>query len=234
MAQNEKFEMLDQELADQMLSNIFDICEIKPNTIPLEELESYSNYRKDKYRVRKSLLVLIMVIFLLVPLLFMSPKIMTLKQLDSTSPTYSMNIESILPVTSVVATIDGENVPVYEKAKHEYTIEPSKVGDMLVTVKCVNRQYAQKKIKVTNIDKQAPTISSSKKKDGKIYIYLEDNLSGVDYENIYAKNTSGKTIKPESFNEEKSLVVFTYPSESINIFVPDKAGNTLQLLLSIS
>lgn len=234
MAQNEKFEMLNQELADQMLSNIFDICEIEPNTIPLEELESYSNYRKDKYRVRKSLLVLIMIIFLLVPLLFMSPKIMTLKQLDSTTPTYSMNIESILPVTSVVATVDGENVPVYEKAEHEYTIEPSKIGDMLVTVKCVNRQYAQKKIKVTNIDKQAPTISSSKKSDDRIYIYLEDNLSGVDYANIYAKSTSGKTIKPESFNEEKSLVVFTYPSGSINIFVPDKAGNTLQLLLSIS
>lgn len=234
MAQNDKFEMLDQELADQMLSNIFDICEIEPNTIPLEELESYSNYRKDKYRVRKILLLLIMIIFMLVPLLFMSPEIMTLKQIDSASPTYSMNVESLLPVTSVVATIDGENVPVYEKATHEYSIEPSKVGEMLVTVKCVNRQYAQKKIKVTNIDKQAPTISTSKKSGGKIYIYLEDNLSGVDYNNIYAKTTSNKTIDPESFNEEKSMVVFTYPSESINIFVPDKAGNTLQLLLSIS
>lgn len=234
MAQSDKKNLLNQELAGQMLSNIFDICEVEPNTVPLEELESYSNYRKDKFAVRKFLVVLIMILFLIIPLLFMSPTIMALKQVDRANPSYVMSVESMLPVTSVSASIDGEKVPVYETGQREYSIEPSKVGEMLVTVKCINNQYVQKKIKVTNIDKTAPTVCSNRNADGKIYIYLEDDISGVDYSKIYAKDDSGSTVLPYSVSDESGLVVFKYPSSSINIFVPDKAGNTLQLLLSVS
>lgn len=233
MAQNDKMNMLNTELADQMLSNIFDICEVEHNTVPLEELESYSNYRKDKYIVRRVLLVIIMFLFLLIPLLFMSPSIMSLKQANDADPTYNLNVESLLPLTSVSATIDGQNVPVYDKGNGLYTIEPSKTGEMLVTVKCVNNQYVQKKVKVTNVDTEPPAVVTSNEKDGKIYIYLEDNITGVDYDKIYAMSAAGNTVLPVSCNVESNLVVFNYPKSSLNIFIPDKAGNTLQLLLTV-
>lgn len=233
MAQTDKTNMLNPELADQMLFNIFDICEVEPNTVPLVELESYSNYRKDKYIVRRIMLVVIMFIFLLIPLLFMAPEIMSLKQADETSPTYNLSVESLLPLTSVSAVIDGKKVPVYEKGNGMYTIEPDCTGDMLVTVKCVNKQYVQKKIKVENIDKEAPVVKLSNEKDGSIYIYLKDKGTGVDYNKIYALSESGNTIKPTSHDSSKGLVVFKRPSSSINIYIPDKAGNTLQLLLTV-
>ena len=234
MAQNDKINMLNPELADQMLSNIFDICEVAPNTVPLEELESYSNYRQDKYLVRRILLILIMVIFLLIPLLFMAPEIMSLKQTGETDPTYKLSVESLLPISSVTATIDGKNIPLYETSTHEYTIEPDVTGDMIVTVKCINHQYAQRKITVTNVDKTPPVVTSNMKKGNNIIIYAEDDISGIDYEKIYAQTITGVTVLPVNYDKKNGRIVFRYPSETLNIFIPDKAGNTLQLLLSVS
>ena len=42
---NDKNMQLDPQIASQMLSNIFDACEIEQNSVPLEVLTSYSNYR---------------------------------------------------------------------------------------------------------------------------------------------------------------------------------------------
>ncbi|MDY5607379.1 MAG: hypothetical protein SPF55_05870, partial [Lentihominibacter sp.] len=60
-------EELNSDVADQMLQNIFNICEVEPNTVPLDNLKSYSNYRKDRFFLQKVILVIVMLLFLALP-----------------------------------------------------------------------------------------------------------------------------------------------------------------------
>lgn len=225
--------VISQELADQMLQNIFEACNVEPNTIRLEDLETYSNYRRDRFALRKILIRIILVLFLLVPVLFISPKIVAVQQTADQSPTYNVSVESVLPVLSVKASINGKDVPVYEKQRRVYTLEPGEEGTMNVTVTILNHQYIQKKIKVTAVDNITPNVVSSSRKGDSLHLYVTDNASGVDYDLVYATTRSGMKTKPLSIDEKKGLVIFKYPSESVNIFVPDKAGNQLQLLLTV-
>ena len=52
----EKNMQLDPQVASQMLSNIFDACDIEQNSVPLEVLTSYSNYRKERFLFQKFVL----------------------------------------------------------------------------------------------------------------------------------------------------------------------------------
>ena len=61
--------VLDQKVADQMLSNIFEACHVQPNSIPLEVLTSYSNYRKERFAFQKFTLMLIIILFCMLPFL---------------------------------------------------------------------------------------------------------------------------------------------------------------------
>ena len=67
--------VLDESLASQMLENIFDACEVEPNTVPLSVLTSYSNYRRERFLLQKVLLVIILLFFCLAPLMFIAPDI---------------------------------------------------------------------------------------------------------------------------------------------------------------
>ena len=224
-------EAITTDVAAQMLQNIFDACDVEPNTISLEDLVSYSNYRRDRYKVRKILVIVIMVLFLLLPFMFISPKITGIAQTQDVSPTFKMSVESILPIKSVTATIDGENVPVYETQTRQYSIEPGKEGTMTVTVKLINGQYVTKKVKVTNVDIEAPSVASHSRSGSYIYIYLEDDISGVDWDSIKALDASGKEVKPAKIDSDAGYVAFNYPTSAENIYISDKAGNQLQLLL---
>ena len=44
---------LSNEGADQMLSNVFEACDFEPNRVPLEVLQSYSHYRRERHILQK-------------------------------------------------------------------------------------------------------------------------------------------------------------------------------------
>ncbi|MCQ2546293.1 MAG: hypothetical protein MJ161_01940 [Clostridia bacterium] len=229
-----KQEELNADVAGQMLQNIFDVCEVEPNTVPLDDLQSYSNYRKDRFFLQKVILVVVMLLFLAIPLMFLGPKIAVLEQVtQAPHPTFHLDVDSVLPVTSVKANVDGQDVPVYEKHKKVYSIEPDISGTMTVTVTCVNNQYETAQVQVSTIDRDVPKVVSDEAKDGMIYIYLKDEGSGIAWSKIYAQKSDGSTFKPAKYDANKGWIAFPYPKESINIFVPDKSENVLQLALTI-
>lgn len=227
-------EELSSDVADQMLKNIFDVCEVEPNTVPLDDLKSYSNYRKDRFFLQKVILVIIMLLFLALPAMFIAPKIQVLEQVtEAPHPAYHLGVDSILPITSVTATVDGVNVPVYEKQKKVYSIEPEISGTMTVTVTCVNNQWTSRQIQVSTIDRDVPEVVEDRLEGDFVYLYLKDEGSGVAWSKIYATGTDGETIKPEKYNAKEGWIAIRYPSSSINIFIPDKSENVLQLALTI-
>ena len=104
-------------------------------------------------------MVVILLLFLAIPFLFIGPKIQVIEQTAQTpTPTYRLDVDSLLPITSVKATVNGENVPVYEKDKLVYSIEPEISGKMEITVTSVNHQYSATTVNVEAIDREVPKV----------------------------------------------------------------------------
>lgn len=226
---------LDERIASQMLENIFDACEVAPNSVPLSVLTSYSNYRRERFLLQKGFLVLIMLFFCLFPLLFTTPDVHMRQRSEEfkNRPVFELTVDSFVPVSRITAVVDGNNVPVYETADKTYSIEPSYNGTMTVTVTLKNQQYTQTVVPVSGVDTDPPVVVSDRKDKDKIYLYLEDDSSGVDYDNIEAIDLDGNLVAAASIDEANAVVSFYYPLDSLNLYIPDKAGNRLHLILTV-
>lgn len=227
---------LDPEIANEMLLNIFEQCNKEPNTTPIEVLTSYGNYRRERYMLQKRATLVILVLFFTLPLLFILPAFTLTLNSNSEpgSPVYNVNVKSFLPITRVTAIIDGHNTAVYETGNGSYSIEPARNGSMTVTVTLANCQYSTQDVEVSNVDRDPPRLLSNKQQKRHVYLYVEDENAGIDYEEVYAMETDGERIEPLSYDEETGCIEFTFPESSMNVYIPDKAGNRLQLIISIS
>ncbi len=226
---------LDHEVVCQMLETIFEECGREPNTVPVEVLASYRNYRRERYAFQKVVLVIILLLFFMLPMLFMTP-VCSISDSDVSEkgqPIYHVSVNTFLPISRVTATIEGRNVPVYETGNCAFSIEPTLNGKMTVTVTLANKQYTVEEVMVNAVDRDPPQLTSNRKDKNFIYLYFSDADSGIDYENISIKNLDGEELDIASYNEETGCVKLAYPKESLNIFVPDVCGNQLQLVLTM-
>lgn len=227
---------LDPETANKLLMTIFEKCEKEPNSIPIEVLTSYRNYRRERYALQKHILDIVLFLFFMLPLLFVMPAFsLTLNvNAEPGRPLYNIDVDTFIPISRITAVIDGYNVSVYETGNCTYSIEPTRNGNMTVTVTLMNNQYLTQDIYVDNVDREAPSLFSNRQEKGHIYLYFEDKESGIDYENVYALNEDGTRIEPLSYDPSTGCVEFLYPETMMNVYVPDFAGNRLQLIVSVS
>ena len=64
----EKDPKLDALAATKLLENVFEECNVEPNTVPMEALSAYSGYRKERFFLQRLILVIAIVLFMLLPL----------------------------------------------------------------------------------------------------------------------------------------------------------------------
>lgn len=225
--------VLDSNTASQMLDNILTACDTQPNTVPLSLLSSYSNYKKDRFLFQRIILILIIFIFCLLPLFFITPKF-SINDVTSKvyQPSFEIKVDSFLPVERIEAKISDTLVPVYETGEKVYSIVPAQNGPLEVKVVLKNRQSSIKTVEVTTVDLTPPDVLSTKSDTDSIYIYIEDDLSGIDYKNITARDIDGIEVLPKSYNETEGYVIFPHQKTSLNLVIPDNAGNTLQLVMT--
>lgn len=226
---------LDINNADLILKNVFEANQVEPNSIPLDVLTAYSNYRKERFALQRSILVIVMLLFLLLPFLFVSPSITvsTTDERGMINPIYTVDVDTFIPIERITAMIDGHNISVYETDVHSYTVEPSANGRMEISVTLVNRQTVTHYIDVENVDKEPPLVVSHKVDKDNIYLYLSDTGSGVHYEEIKAFNLNGEELAPTSYDSSDGCVAFPYSSGSLNVYIPDYADNELHLILTM-
>ena len=227
---------LNEDTATKLLANVFDACGCEPSSIPLKKLESYSEYRREKYSLQKLLIVIILVIFLLIPICFISPDFTITEVADRQAGRriYDVNIHSFLPVNLVAASIEDHAFPVFETGDGTFTVEPTVNGKMKVKVVLANRQYAVKEIEVAEIDYDKPVLLRQSLQDGKLYLYVSDGAegSGINWEDVHYETNSGSIVKPVEIDDLEEFAAFTFPTESVNFYFPDNNGNTLQLLFT--
>lgn len=227
---------LDLSTAEEILKEVFEACEKEPNPTPLEVLASYQNYRQERYALQKNVLDIVLLLFFLLPLLFFMPAFSLVLDTEAEAgrPVYQVHVDALLPVSRITAKIDGYTIPVYETGFHTYSVEPVRNGTMTVTVTLANRQYAEHEVLVEHVDRTAPCLVSSRQGDGRLYLYLTDDESGIYYEGIYAEDLNGNQTMPLTYEPETGCVEFLCPSATMNVFIPDQTGNLLQLVVSIA
>lgn len=225
---------LSQEAAGQMLSNVFEACDFEANRVPLEVLQSYSHYRRERNILQKAIIVLVVLLFLMLPILFITAnvEISWVEDTPPGSPIVQVTAKSIVPVESIVATMGDYTLEVYQVSEGIYRIHPSANGTLLVTVTLANKQFTQHTVEVLGVDVEPPLLVGSELVGDELEIFFHDEISTINYETIYAVDSKGKVVYPLGHNEDAVSVTFAYPEDYLNIFVSDHCGNTLQLVLT--
>jgi len=235
LKKDNKIPEMDREVVHRILENAFEANNMDFNKIPLEVLASYSNYRRERFTLQRVILVIVLIGFMLMPLLFIPPAF-TMEQVEDVGrgrPAYHVQVDTSMPVRRVTAVIDGVNMPVYEVGENAYSVQPIMNGLMEVTVTLYNDQSRTVTQRVETVDTSPPVLLWDGYENGTLNLYLSDEGLGINYEAVYAMTETGETIKPVSVDEEKGLVSFAYPSVNINIYIEDKVGNVLHLVVML-
>lgn len=222
---------LDPAIADQMLSNIFDICEYEGNTVPLQVLSSYSNFRKEKNYLQRGIVLVFLILLLLAPVLFVTPTITVEKTGEfQQRPAVWVSYQNLLPIHEIYAGMDDHPVPVQETKRGSFLIFPDRNGELQVKITLVNGQSGTETITVENADLMPPKLVKSQRADHELTIFLSDDSGELDFEACYAKTEQGKIIRPLRYSEEDMCLTFAETEQTLNIYVQDQGGNVLQLI----
>ena len=218
----------------EILDKVFTGCGKDPNDLPMDTLSSYAVYRKERFTFQRAVTAMAMFVFLMLPLLFILPGYTV--RVDETGerglPVYTVEVKSLIPVGKVIATIREHDLPVYEAGSKEFTVEPTRNGMLNISVELVNRQSVNSSHEVTAVDSKGPELVGTDTLGDRLVIKVKDSGIGVDYREIYAVGRSGKVYRPVSA-DEVSGVIFDYPEEPWDLYVPDHIGNTLHLAVKL-
>lgn len=226
---------LDEDTAEQMLYNILDTLGMEQNTVPLQNLNIYMSYRRQRSRLMTLIVWIMAAMIFFLPLLLIRPN-MTLEKTSNADeagrPVYTVRVNSIPEIYSVTATIGKDQMPVYQEGGAVYTIRPTQDGVMQVTVTADNRRSVRGSVLVDREDTEPPRLVKRSVDDNNSVTLTLTDESGVDFSGISGSNSKGKAVKPLSVNERTGEVTFAYPSEKIAVSVPDRTGNVLRLILN--
>ena len=226
---------LSPDAASQMLSNVFEACDYEANRVPLEVLQSYSNYRRERHLLQKGIIVVVALLFAMLPLLFVTPKVSAnwVEGSQPGSPIYEVVADSFLPVESVRASMGAQEMDVYQVSENTYRVRPIQNGTLVITVTLTNKQSTQTVVEVDSVDVTPPQLLGSSLVGDELEIFLSDDSGQLDFVGIYAIDADGNTVYPLRYDEERMSVTFAYPDAYLNMFISDKCRNTLQLVLTI-
>ncbi|NCB33231.1 MAG: hypothetical protein EOM64_05035 [Erysipelotrichia bacterium] len=221
--------------AETMLDYILHVNHWNQSSFTLETLTEYNSYRKSKSTLQRIILIIIMVCFCCIPLFFVKPDFRTeLITGDNGRISYRITVSAILPIDRVTASMNGANLQVSKNADGTYAVYPADNGEMTVSVYLISMQFREETVTVTNVDAAMPTVTDKYLKDGMVHLMIMDEGSGIDYDSIYAVTDTGEKILPSSADEETGEITFPRPDGSYNIYISDKNGNQLHVILRIT
>ena len=229
--ENKFSKKLDDDKANEILSNILVSINKEESRVPLDVLSSYAEYHPHKHLFARISVIFLIVILLLIPLLLVTPKFDVTETKDSSSnlTTYEISISSIFPIKDVEASLDGKEMSLQETDNGNYIFRPLDEGTIQVTVTLINGQYKTWEKDIDEIDTDNPEYIRLVRNADKVYVYAKDSGSGLDYNNSYAVLEDGTKVQPVSAKDECFEFIF---ENNMNIYILDNKGNKLQIVLT--
>ncbi len=204
------------------------------NTIPLETLIEYNQYRERRYGLLRFFNLAIILAVIIAPTSLIKPEFDLSQNHDyflNGRIRYDITFDSPLPVDTVTATIGNTKTPVYQSGKHTYYVLPTANGKLTVTANFINHQTVKQHATVSGVDRDVPVLVDSKIIDGQIVLYVKDDGSSIDYDRIIALDDAKHVIDPVSCTSIIGEVIFPFRQSALHVYIPDRAGNVLHLVI---
>lgn len=228
-----KIPPLPPKTAEQMLENIFILCDKAPNTVPLKTLIAYSNYRQERFSMQRTVIIVLLVLFMLLPFLFISPQV-KLTRMDTApneNPSYQITVTPSLPVRHIVAYIHNAPQPIYEQGGNVYTLQPSRNGSLVVETTLFNLQKTREVIAVWGVDFGNPQLFRVRHTGGSVLLFFKDVVSDIHAAAISVTDPQGHSV-PFQYDTDTDCLTVAHTDQDLHISVPDTRGNVLQLVLT--
>lgn len=199
----------------------------------------------DKFRVKtrrkrliSSLIVLCVVVAVVVALIVVLSMRCPFRSLevaeeDYTSVTVDAEVGRTMLLDSVTAELNGKAVVADQQSSPgSFRIVALENGTLTVTARTVTGHETVQELTISGIDTEPPYLTNDEKIGNNIYIYLDDDESGVNWDTIEVTGIeSGKAYARARADEEAGAVRVALPKASLRVWVEDMAGNHLSLRL---
>ena len=147
----------------------------------------------------------------------------------------SFTIDCPIPVSSIIVYRNEEDNTIneipYTKLGDTYNINLSENGTYIIVAKSLNNSVARTSTNIDNLDNTAPTIHMEDAiLIGKsITLVISDDQSGINYDNLYSIDDSGRKEYPQSLDESSGTVTFRFENtSSLTIHAEDMSGNSIE------
>lgn len=151
---------------------------------------------------------------------------------DFLSSDVEINISSFLPVKSINAVLNSEEIELNKVSKKTYTGTVKSNGSLEICVENVNGMSNTVFEQINALDDTPPSVSSNGIEKDELFVYIEDSQSGIDYSSIYSSTDEGENSSPESIDKLNGIVSFKMNEDVLHILVKDNAGNESQITFS--
>ena len=125
-------------------------------------------------------------------------------------------------------TVPFDKLLLRQKAKIGNLIAARMTAAVFLVFICICPLFFRPALK----DVTGPEIVKDSLENDVLSITLTDRGTGVYFEGVYAKEDDGTIVKPSLTDSDKSMIEFEHPEKSLNIYIPDYAGNTTHALFT--
>lgn len=147
----------------------------------------------------------------------------------------SLKVKSLIPIRKLTTTLESQDIE-FKKEGGVYHATLTNNGALEIYVEGWNGMPARQNEHIAVLDDTAPSIDEETvvMEDGKLELIAEDNISGINYEAVYAADDAGKRTAPVSYDKETGRITFDLEKGSLTVYLEDMAGNANQAAFSLS
>ena len=147
----------------------------------------------------------------------------------------SLKVKSLIPIRKLTTTLESQDIE-FKKEGGVYHATLTNNGALEIYVEGWNGMPARQNEHIAVLDGTAPSIDEETvvMEDGKLELIAEDNISGINYEAVYATDDAGKRTAPVSYDKETGRITFDLEKGSLTVYLEDMAGNANQAAFSLS
>ena len=154
---------------------------------------------------------------------------------DDGTANVSFTIDCPIPLSSIIVYRNEEDSSIneipYTKLGDKYNINISENGTYIIVAKSINNSVAKTSTYIDNLDNTPPIIHMEDAVlIGKsITFVVSDDQSGINYDNLYSIDDSGRKEHPQSLDESSGTVTFRFENtSSLTIHAEDMSGNSIE------
>ncbi len=140
----------------------------------------------------------------------------------------TFTIKSWFPTKAISANLDGEELDLGEPKKRSYTVMITKNGLLEVNVSNINGMSTAQYEHINILDDNPPSIENTKVADGIVTFSVSDSQSGIDFDSVYALDSTGTKVTPLTLDRQTNTFSFEIDPAGLVVHAQDRAGNAVQ------